>query len=76
MLTIKELYTIIGLLLFLLIVFSPFKLKYKAIFSLCSIYLVINYFLPNKIIFDVLMFVSMITPFIIFRFKRKDIYKH
>lgn len=76
MLTIKELYTIIGLLLFLLMILSPFKLKYKAVFSLCSIYLFINYFLPNKIVFDVLMFVSIITPFIIFRLKRKDIYKH
>ena len=72
-LSVKEIYTIVGLLMLLMAVFTyPRAKKIILVFSLSGAYLVLNYFLPKNLFFDIISFVVLITPFVYFKVNEKS----
>tara|TARA_R100000789_G_scaffold22086_1_gene24801 strand:- start:542 stop:775 length:234 start_codon:yes stop_codon:yes gene_type:complete len=71
-LSVKEIYTIVGVLMLLLAIVSNFKKRTKMVFVGSAAYLVLNYFLPKILFFDIVSFVVLITPFIYFRVNGKS----
>lgn len=72
-LSVKEIYTIVGLLMLLLAVFTyPRDKKTVIVFSISGSYLVLNYFLPKTLFFDIVSFVVLITPFVYFKVNKKS----
>lgn len=72
-LTVKEIYTIVGILMLLLAVFTyPRAKKIIVVFSISGAYLVLNYFLPKNLFFDIISFVVLITPFVYFKVNKKS----
>lgn len=72
-LSVKEIYAIVGLLMLLLAVFTyPRDKKTVLVFSISGAYLVLNYFLPKTLFFDIISFVVLITPFVYFKVNKKS----
>ncbi|WP_438973756.1 hypothetical protein [Polaribacter sp.] len=72
-LSVKEIYAIVGLLMLLLAVFTyPRDKKTVIVFSISGAYLVLNYFLPKTLFFDIVSFVVLITPFVYFKVNKKS----
>lgn len=72
-LSVKEIYAIVGLLMLLMAVFTyPRDKKTVLVFSISGAYLVLNYFLPKTLFFDIVSFVVLITPFVYFKVNKKS----
>jgi len=74
-LSVKEIYTIVGLLMLILAVFtySPNK-KLTLIYVISGAYLVLNYFLPKNLFFDIVSFLVIISPFVYARVYKKSLF--
>ena len=72
-LSVKEIYTIVGILMLWLVILASYQKKYKLVLVVSGAYLVLNYFLPKNLFFDIVSFVVLITPFIYFRIKTKNL---
>lgn len=72
-LSVKEIYTIVGLLMLLMAAFTYSQnKKLTLVFSISGAYLVLNYFLPKNLFFDIISFVVLITPFVYFKVNEKS----
>lgn len=73
-LSVKEIYTIVGLLMLLMAAFTYSQnKKLTLIFGISGAYLVLNYFLPKNLFFDIISFVVLITPFVYARVYKKSL---
>lgn len=73
-LSVKEIYTIVGLLMLILAVFTySHNKKLTLVFGISGAYLVLNYFLPKNLFFDIISFVVLITPFVYARVYKKSL---
>jgi hypothetical protein len=73
-LSVKEIYAIVGLLMLILAAFTyPRAKKITLVFSLSDAYLVLNYFLPKNLFFDIVSFLVIISPFVYIRVYKKNL---
>ena len=73
---ISELLALLGGLSFIILsLLMPFRIKYKILFiSIGIVVIIISFFEQNKIL-DIIGVTLLITPFLVFRIKRNDLYK-
>ncbi|WP_334056213.1 hypothetical protein [Polaribacter sp. P097] len=73
-LSVKEIYTIVGVLMLLMAAFTYSQnKKLTLVFGISGAYLVLNYFLPKNLFFDIVSFVVLITPFVYARVYKKSL---
>ena len=72
-LSVKEIYTIVGALMLLLAIMTSLQKKFKFILVVSGAYLVLNYFLPKTLFFDIVSFVVLIPPFAYFKLNKKSL---
>jgi hypothetical protein len=73
-LSVKEIYTIVGLLMLIsaALTYSQNK-KLTLVFGISGAYLVLNYFLPKNLFFDIVSFLAIISPFVYARIYKKSL---
>jgi hypothetical protein len=73
-LSVKEIYTIVGLLMLILAAFSYSQnKKLTLVYGISGAYLVLNYFLPKNLFFDIVSFLVIIFPFVYARVYKKSL---
>lgn len=75
-LEISELLALLGGLSFIILsLLMPFKNKYKTLFISIGLAVIIISFLRQNKVLDIIAILLLITPFLVFRIKRNDLYK-
>lgn len=73
-LSVKERYPIVGLLMLISAAFTYFQnKKLTLVYSISGAYLVLNYFLPKDLFFDIVSFLAIISPFVYARVYKKSL---
>jgi hypothetical protein len=73
-LSVKEIYAIVGLLMLILAAFTYSQnKKLMLVYAISGAYLVLNYFLPKNLFFDIVSFLVIIFPFVYLRVYKKSL---
>ncbi|MEN8965788.1 MAG: hypothetical protein ABF250_07355 [Polaribacter sp.] len=74
-LSVKEIYTIVGLLMLILAAFTYSQnKKITLVYCISGAYLVLNYFLPKNLFFDIVSFLVIISPFVYVKINKKSFF--